>query len=79
MDKEIKCTEVGCEEVRIFTTGEQEFFKTKGFKEPKYCKTHSNARKQSRENRDNPGAEVTRNRGGRSHEEPAFDDELSGI
>lgn len=52
-DKYIKCAEQGCSQVRLFSAGEQEFFADKGYKDPKYCKDHSTARKQQNENRKN--------------------------
>lgn len=52
-DKYIQCAEAGCDAVRKFTAGEQEFFKEKGYKDPKYCKAHSNARKAAKENQNN--------------------------
>lgn len=52
-DREIKCGEAGCEQVRIFTEGEQKFFKEKGFNDPKFCHDHSKARRAARDIREN--------------------------
>ncbi len=82
MDKEIKCAEMGCDEVRVFTAGEQEFFQKKGFKEPKYCISHSKARKQARAIQENsafkPALDTIR-KSSRSHDEPSLGDDLAGI
>lgn len=46
-DKDIVCKD--CQETFTFTEGEQEFYKTKNFSEPKRCKE---CRLQAKENRD---------------------------
>ena len=46
-DREIKCAEAGCEDTRLFTERDQEFFAEKGYKDPKYCKYHSAIKKQA--------------------------------
>lgn len=52
-DKTITCAEAGCGETFVHTEKSQEFFKERGFSEPRYCKTHSAARKALRETRKN--------------------------
>lgn len=49
-DKKIVCVE--CEKVFLFTAGEQEFYKGKGFDDPKRCKVCRQARNNKK------GAEV---------------------
>lgn len=44
MDKTITCIECGTD--FVFTTRDQEFYKEKGFKEPKRCRNCRNLRKQ---------------------------------
>ena len=50
MDKEIVC--VGCRETFVFTEGEQEFFRDKGYTEPKRCQPCRRAKKQRYANED---------------------------
>lgn len=47
-DKTLKCAECGNE--FVFTAGEQEFYASKGFTEPKKCKECRNAAKAKRYN-----------------------------
>lgn len=50
-DIEIACAQKGCDEVRLFTVRDQEFYSKKGFSQPKYCRTHSAERKARHQNR----------------------------
>jgi len=48
-DKTLKCQEPDCGQDFIFTVGEQEFYKERGFaEEPKRCKECRDKRKQNR-------------------------------
>jgi hypothetical protein len=47
-DKTLKCAECGKE--FVFTAGEQEFYASKGFQEPKKCKECRDAAKNARRN-----------------------------
>jgi len=44
-DKMLKCVEKGCGKEFIFTAGEQEFYATRGYEEPKRCKECREKRK----------------------------------
>lgn len=46
-DKDLKC--VDCGETFVFTGGEQEFFMTKNFSEPKRCKPCRDKKKEAKE------------------------------
>lgn len=46
-DKELEC--IDCQRVFHFSAGEQEFFRSKGFTEPKRCKACRERRKDERE------------------------------
>lgn len=48
-DKTLKCSECGKE--FTFTAGEQEFYASKGFQEPKKCPECRKAAKEARNNR----------------------------
>lgn len=51
-DKQLKCKDCGAD--FVFTEGEQEFFREKGFEnDPIRCPACRKARKQARRNRDN--------------------------
>lgn len=50
---EIECSAMGCDEVRVWSKSEQEYFHDKGYEAPKYCKTHSQQRRQERFEREN--------------------------
>jgi len=53
-DKTLKCQESDCGAEFIFTTGEQEFYKERGFDvEPKRCKECRDKRKQNKRPYDN--------------------------
>lgn len=49
-DRNIECSK--CGEEFIFTEGEQEFYKEKGFSDPKKCKPCRDAARKEREERD---------------------------
>lgn len=49
-DKILKCLD--CDEEFIFTLGEQEFFESNQFQEPKRCPACRRARKQEKNNRE---------------------------
>lgn len=51
-DQEIPCNVAGCEEVRIWTSGEQDFFQKQGYEAPKYCKPHAAERRKQRADRE---------------------------
>lgn len=44
-DKMLKCVEKGCGKEFPFTEGEQEFYQTRGYEEPKRCKECREKRK----------------------------------
>ena len=48
-DKDLTC--VDCNETFVFTGGEQEFFASKGFTEPKRCKACREKKKAQKERR----------------------------
>lgn len=50
-NREIKCAD--CGEFFEFTTGEQEFYKKKGFMDPKRCKDCRRIRRESKEDSQN--------------------------
>ena len=50
-DKDLTC--VDCNETFVFTGGEQEFFASKGFTEPKRCKACREKKKAQKEQRRN--------------------------
>lgn len=48
----ITCANPTCEEKRVFTVKDQEFYSGKGFSTPKYCRTHSAERRAAHNSRD---------------------------
>jgi len=50
-DKTLKCQEKGCGQEFIFTEGEQEFYASRGFSDPKRCKPCREKKKAEKEQR----------------------------
>lgn len=50
-DIRIQCIEKGCDQVRLFSVKDQEFYAEKGFTPPKRCRTHSQQARRAHESR----------------------------